>query len=207
MPEIIPNWHPIFVHFTIGLLGAASLLYAVWLVLRGHPRAGELRLVARATLYLGVLFTVGTLLSGWYAYTTVPHDAASHQVMTVHRNWGLFTAALFAVLAVMVYLLRRKGGGESRGVALVVLLGIVPLAVTGYYGGELVYRHGVGVMSLPDTDGHTHGDHDHSHDDDHGHGDNDHAHDDAHSVHGDGERHEHGEGEPDGDHHGDGHRH
>ncbi len=53
------------------------------------------------------------------------------------------------------------------------------LAVTAYKGGELVYRHGLGVLSLPETHegapgpphGHHHGGepHDHGGGDDHMH--------------------------------------
>ncbi len=189
MPEIIPNWHPIFVHFTLGLLAVSALLYAAAFLAGSRPWAGTLRLVGRANLYLGILFTIGTLLTGWYAYNTVPHDGPSHAVMTTHRNWALFTAAVFALLAVAALVLRRRRRTEGTVFTLLVVLAAAPLAVTGFYGGELVYRHGVGVMSLPDTDDHTH-DHDgHSHDGDHDH-DHDHEHEREHE-------HEHGEGRED----------
>ena len=48
------------------------------------------------------------------------------------------------------------------GIGLVI--GVILLGVTAWYGGELVYRHGLGVMSLPEseTEGHSHdGDDDH----------------------------------------------
>lgn len=34
MIEIIPNWHPIFVHFTIALLTISTLLYVAGLFLK-----------------------------------------------------------------------------------------------------------------------------------------------------------------------------
>ncbi|MCC5859800.1 MAG: DUF2231 domain-containing protein [Ectothiorhodospiraceae bacterium] len=178
MPEIIPNWHPMFVHFTLGLLAVSAMLYAAAFAAGSHPSAGTLRLVARANLYLGVLFTIGTVLTGWYAYNTVPHDGPSHQVMTIHRNWALFTATVFALLAIAALILRQRGRTEGPAFTLLVVLAAAPLTVTGFYGGELVYRHGVGVLSLPDTDGHTHN-HDHGHDHGHDH-DHDHDHDHGH---------------------------
>ncbi len=36
------------------------------------------------------------------------------------------------------------------------LISVSTLAVTAWYGGELVYRHGLGVMALPKASDHTH---------------------------------------------------
>jgi uncharacterized membrane protein len=40
MIEIIPNWHPVFVHFTIGLLLTAGLLFLAGYFMR-HKTAGR----------------------------------------------------------------------------------------------------------------------------------------------------------------------
>lgn len=160
MPEIIPNWHPILVHFTIGLFGASALFYLLTLPRSSHGKA--FRVAGRLNLWLGMVMTVGTLLTGWYAYNTVPHDGASHEVMTTHRNIALFTALVFAGLTAWSLRQAIFGRREPRVFVLAVALATAPLAVTGFYGGELVYRHGVGVLSLPDADDHHHhGAHDH----------------------------------------------
>ncbi len=167
MLQSLPNWHPIFVHFTVALFFVAVLLYLVSSFSPAGTFARTLRLVARVNLMLGVLFTIGTLLSGWYAYNTVPHDSASHVTMATHRNWALIAAAAFALLALWAARYWRNGQREGPAFVLAAAIAAVPLAVAGHYGGELVYGHGVGVQSLPDTDGHDH------HGDDHGHADDD----------------------------------
>ena len=180
MLHSLPNWHPIFVHFTVALFSVAALLF---LVARFSPPGAfgrTARQAARVNLVLGVLFTVGTLLTGWYAYNTVPHDAASHEVMTTHRNWALIAAAAFAVVTgwcVRIWLANRR---EGNAFVLVVVLASVPLVMAGHYGGELVYGHGVGVQQLPDTDGHAHNGDGHDHDHDDNHRDDDHDGDDDH---------------------------
>ena len=182
MLHSLPNWHPIFVHFTVALLSVAVLLF---LVVRFSPPGAfgrTLRMAARVNLLLGALFTIGTLLTGWYAYNTVPHDAASHEVMTTHRNWALAAAAAFALVTawcVRIWLANRR---EGNVFVLVTVLAAVPLVMAGHYGGELVYGHGVGVQQLPDTDGHTHNGDDHGHGDDHHEDDHSGADDHGHDV-------------------------
>ena len=159
--EIIPNWHPIFVHFTVALLSLSSLLYLAGLVLR-RP---NLLIVARWNLWIGAGITVGTVLAGFYAYNTVAHDGPSHAAMTDHKNWALVTASIFGVLAIWSLLKHRGAKSVSSGFVALILLASGLLAVTGYKGGEVVYRHGMGVMRMPEISGDGgHGSHAHGED-------------------------------------------
>lgn len=103
MIEIIPNWHPIFVHFTIGLLSISALLYLAGSILRSMT----LLTVARWNLWMGASITAATVLAGLYAYSTVIHDAPSHIAMTNHRNWALLTSSVFIVLALWAFFKQR----------------------------------------------------------------------------------------------------
>ena len=159
--EIIPNWHPIFVHFTVALLSLSSLLYLAGLVLR-RP---NLLIVARWNLWIGAGITVGTVLAGFYAYNTVAHDGPSHAAMTDHKNWALVTASIFGVLAIWSLAKHRGAKSVSTGFVVLILLASGLLAVTGYKGGEVVYRHGMGVMRMPEISGDGgHGSHAHGED-------------------------------------------
>ena len=170
MIEIIPNWHPVFVHFTVALLSVSAVLYAVTAVYQG-PFREQWRSVAQWNLWLGAGFTLFTVLSGVYAYNTVAHDDPSHAAMSVHRTWAIVTAALFLSLAIRsaMHARRQKPIGTAFVVAILVAGGV--LATTAWRGGELVYRYGLGVKSLPKSEGvghaHTHAEgaaHDASHD-------------------------------------------
>lgn len=154
MMEIIPNWHPIFVHFTIGLLGISALFYLAGSVLKRD----HLLVVARWNLWTGALITVGTVLAGFYAYNTVNHDGPSHAAMTDHRNWALATATIFILLALWAWW-KQRGSTASPAFIAIILLAAGMLAVTGYKGGEVVYRHGLGVMRMPEVSGKGHGHH------------------------------------------------
>ena len=161
MIEIIPNWHPVFVHFTVALLIIATITHLLSRFLPDGELTNQLTIVARWNLRLGAGFTLLTVATGWYAYTTVGHDAPSHIAMTGHRNWAMATFALFLGIAGWEYYLSR--GGKDKGWLFTGLLVIAAglLLNTAWHGGELVYRYGLGVMSLPKPEGpghpHEHG--------------------------------------------------
>ncbi len=162
--EIIPNWHPIFVHFTVALLSISALFYLAGLVLK-NP---NLLVVARWNLWIGASITVGTVLAGFYAYNTVAHDGPSHAAMTDHKNWALVTASTFGFLAIWAFFKHRGSKSVHPVFVILMLLASILLGVTGFKGGEVVYRYGLGVMSLPEVheDG-GHGSHSHGEENEH----------------------------------------
>ena len=87
--------------------------------------------------------------------------------MKVHRAWALGSAAAIIVVAVWTY--KSKAISSAIVAASLGLSGLV--GVTGYLGAELVYRHGLGVMRLPDVsgEGHNHREEAKGHDEDHDH--------------------------------------
>ena len=120
MIEVIPNWHPLIVHFTIALLLTAALLFVLGAILVRRPLGAAATLVARWNLTFGVLSTVVTLATGWQAYNSVVHDAPSHANMTVHMQWALGTAAVFLLVAGAAWLDRRRVAGAGG-----LLLGLI----------------------------------------------------------------------------------
>lgn len=149
--EIIPNWHPIFVHFSIALLSISSALLIIG---KFAPQKYSWRntalTVSRWNLLIGAMISIITVLAGWYAYNTVNHDEPSHLAMTSHMKWALSTFLLFAVVATWSFISRKK----EVGIFLTAfqLFATLLLLVTGFKGGELVYRHGLGVLSLPEAE-------------------------------------------------------
>lgn len=153
MFEIIPNWHPVFVHFSVALLTLSVFVHQSVLVIPGGCFQTELEIFARWSLWFGTLFAIVTAVFGWFAYTTVAHDDIAHVAMATHRNLALLVVVLFILLAlwsawrfhrrhVPVRPLARAGF-----VTALTLAGAL-LASTAWRGGELVYRHGLGVMSF-----------------------------------------------------------
>jgi len=184
MPEIIPNWHPIFVHFTVALLAFSVGLFVVTQFMSG-PLKEQWLIVTRWALWFGAGITLITGLAGLDAYNSVAHDTPSHAAMTEHRNWAISVIALFSLLAVWAALRARAGRALGKVFIALILAGGLLLASTAWHGGELVYRFGLGVMSLPKPEGKGH---DHSHGDD-GHApaaaDHGHNHDEGSATRGD----------------------
>lgn len=165
MIQILPNWHPIFVHFTVALLSLAVLFSLVNIWLREGKLKEQWLILARWNLWLGTAFGIVTALAGWDAYNTVTHDAPSHAAMTAHLYWALATLSAFVVLSLWSAWNVYNQKKASILFAVLLLAGGGLLASTAWHGGELVYRYGLGVMSLPQAeeagdDGHGH---DHAH--------------------------------------------
>ena len=163
MIEIIPNWHPIFVHFTVGLLSIAVLLFVVVRFMAAGKLREQLQLVAQWNLWLGAGITVLTVVAGVIAYNTVAHDAPSHEAMTEHRNWALITASLFFILAILSWRQVRAGQTTNTLFLFAMLVAGSLLASTAWHGAEVVYRFGLGVKSLPKVDSHSHSGAEHNH--------------------------------------------
>ena len=149
MIEILPNGHPIMTHFTIGLLLTSSTLFLIGsLFHKKEAWSKNILIVAHVNLWIGALFTLGTVATGIYAYYTVAHDAPSHLAMKDHRNWALASSSLFIILAICAARKYKQSYKVSKLFLAIIMVASIGLATTGYKGGELVYRHGLGVLPL-----------------------------------------------------------
>ena len=101
---------------------------------------------------------------GWLAYNSVNHDDAGHVAMGIHRVWAVSTAGL--LLALALWDIKKHLLTTILPLYFVVLLGAARASVgaTAWLGGAVVYRHGIGVLSLPEPEeeGVAH-DHEHEH--------------------------------------------
>jgi uncharacterized membrane protein len=184
MIEIIPNFHPLLIHFPIALIGASLLFHFGASLFSGHRLVSEWRAVARWTLWLAALSTLPAAGFGWLAFNSVEHDEAGHAAMSLHRQFALLT--VFASIFVAgIALYARKQNAISKWQTLLVAGLFALVGATAWLGGEVVYRHGIGVLALPEKESlrkqssennaipatgsdmaasHTHGDgHQHSH--------------------------------------------
>lgn len=151
MVELIPNWHPALVHFPIAFATAAVFFVATGKLFKSRSWAMSCLMMGRWMLWGAVVFACVAALFGWFAYNSVEHDEISHAAMTVHRNWALGTLTALLTLAVWDGWHGRSGKMPSQ-VFLVLLVAAWLLVIsTAWHGAELVYRHGLGVMALPDV--------------------------------------------------------
>lgn len=137
--------HPMVVHFPIALLLASLLFDLVALRWRG----AEFRATSLSLLALGVLAAVMALLTGHLAEDAVEHSGKiPKQEIETHEE---LASAVFWVFAGLLGLKMLSYWGWMREHSLLVLFlgvgGSVLLLVASYYGGELVYRYGAGVLA------------------------------------------------------------
>jgi uncharacterized membrane protein len=134
-----PLIHPMVVHFPIALLYVSVGLDWVGFWLR-HLN------LTRAGFYTLVLGTAG---AGVAALTGPDHatgDATVIALLASHQTFALITVALALSLMWVRFLGAEGIRGGWAGVYLACTLALlVAVSLTGYFGGELTYHHGVGV--------------------------------------------------------------
>ena len=158
MIEIIPNLHPIFVHFTVTIIVLTGLLQFIFWLSKDRFNSSIVIGMQKWLTVIGSISVIVTIASGLYAASTVNHDTASHLAMLNHRDWAIPTGLVF-LLGSTVFLFLPNRRQTVAGILFSVALLLV--TITAFKGGELVYRYGLGVLSLPEVTGDGH-DHEHA---------------------------------------------
>jgi uncharacterized membrane protein len=130
------SWHPVVVH--LPLVGLA--LAVAFDLVAARNRSAPWRVAATVLWWVGLLGAAAAVTTGLLAYGRVEHSDPAHAEMTLHRNLALAAVAL--LLATALWRWRRP---YSRGAALLGLIGAGLLGGVGYLGGDLVYRHALGI--------------------------------------------------------------
>ena len=160
---IIPNIHPIFVHFTLALVSFSFIMYILEYLLKNLSSKNsfviEFDIVARWCLWASMIFVILTVLAGLHAYYTVPHDEDGHMAMQIHKNAAI--ASFILILLVGGISIWRFKNKKEPSLIFIALLFLTQLSVvtTAYLGAEVVFRYGVGVIKAQTPDmmiGHHH---------------------------------------------------
>lgn len=157
MVEIIPNWHPMFVHFSVALLATSAVLFVLTKFATHWRLEDQWLATAYWNLWLGTLITVGTVTAGFLAFNSVKYDDLAYVAMLEHRRWALATAGTFLVLAIWGVIQYRAQQRPHLVFVIAMAVGGLLLLTAAWRGDELVYRHGLGVKSLPNVDQHPQG--------------------------------------------------
>ncbi len=137
--------HPMIVHFPIALLIVGFLADAIGLFLKKDffSKAGFYLLI------LGTLGVVAAYISGNLAGGGITEAGSLKQALETHESAAELSLWLMVIAALVriTLILTKKYVGTFRWVALFIfLIGMLSIARTGYYGGELVFKHAAGVQ-------------------------------------------------------------
>jgi uncharacterized membrane protein len=157
--KIIPNLHPLIVHFPIVLTLIAFLFNCAAHLRRTFLVSTYFAATGHFALWLAALSAAIALVFGWLAFNSVNHDEAGHVAMLLHRAWAVPTAIGLILLASWDAWKHRIN--EHLSIPALMLLFILSgaIGVTAWLGGEVVYRHGIGVLSMPSSSGEGHAHH------------------------------------------------
>jgi uncharacterized membrane protein len=155
--------HPMIVHFPIALLLVAFLSDLAGIIFKRD-------FFTKAGLFMMLLGTAGLIaayLSGDFASEGLTEAGPLKMAIERHEDAAELTLwIMIATVAIRLGLIAfRRYAGAWRWIPLAIfLVGVLSVARTGYYGGELVFKHAAGVqfslgtlagenqMQAPETD-------------------------------------------------------
>lgn len=130
--------HQMLIVFPLGLLGT-SLFFDIAHLVSGNP---QWALISYWLIYVGIITALVAALFGLIDWTAIPSGTRAKKIGALHGIGNVIVVLLF----IGSCLLRRDAPGAPETTAIVLSALAVSLAlVTGWLGGELVDRLGVGV--------------------------------------------------------------
>jgi uncharacterized membrane protein len=145
------EWHPIAVHFPLALVvtGAVALSAARLDAVGRH--GATLATVGTWNLCLGAIAALFALATGLTAVVNVNIGPAARLAVALHVKWAIFTTMGLLLLAAWRGAGTAQESRPSRAFLVVLCVVTAALIVTGYRGGQNVYRYGVGVAQGTET--------------------------------------------------------
>ena len=130
--------HQMLVVLPLGVL-TMSLIFDLIAKVAGWP---HLHTAAASMIAAGVISGLIAAVFGFFDFLGIPRGTRAKRIGALHGIGNVIVVALFAVS----WLLRRDAPANPETLAIVLSIAAAALAgVTGWLGGELVDRLGVGV--------------------------------------------------------------
>jgi uncharacterized membrane protein len=140
------QWHPMMVHFPLALTLTGSACLACVRFLKQTTWRDSLAYCGSWNLILGATSALLTLATGLLAVAhLVVLPGGAQYSLSRHMIWAVCSGQLVALLAMWRALGVKWNSVPSLWFLVFLSLACVGLMVTGYYGGENVYHHALGV--------------------------------------------------------------
>jgi uncharacterized membrane protein len=130
----VGKFHPPATHFPIALIIAAAIAEVLF-VRTGRTLFDHAR---QYCLWFGIIAAVGTGTLGWCfgGFELVDEN----HLLTIHRWLGTSTVTCSVILAFFAYRLYYRGDAAfRRWYHLMLLLAVILVSATGFFGGAMVY--------------------------------------------------------------------
>jgi len=136
--------HPMLVHFPIALLITSVVFDVLGMIVDGK----SFYQMGRWLLILGLLGGVVASLAGAWAEEAVVSSGVPSDAVEWHEELAIITLVLFGVLLLYRWWAGAEWSARSKMIYLALAaVGLVFLGATGFYGGDLVYRYGAGLIA------------------------------------------------------------
>jgi uncharacterized membrane protein len=140
-----PPWHPMIVHFPLALTVIATLCLIGGRLVKREATASALYVVGSWNLCLGAATALMGVASGIGASMNLKTTLEAAHSITVHLYCAIVSTLLLVFLAIWRGAATRGSGRPSAAFLTLLISTTFVLIVTGYFGGENVFRYGVGV--------------------------------------------------------------
>jgi uncharacterized membrane protein len=138
-------WHPIAVHFPLALVATATLVLSLARIKALERYAATLAIVGTWNLCLGALAALVALATGLAAVIHLEVAVPARLAVSLHVKWAIFSTIGLLLLAAWRGAGTAEGSRPSRLFLVLLWAVTAALIVTGYRGGQNVYRYGIGV--------------------------------------------------------------
>ncbi|MGE0488242.1 MAG: DUF2231 domain-containing protein [Vulcanimicrobiota bacterium] len=145
LSQFLASWHPVFVHFPIGLLFVAALI-DIYAFARNDEKAAWAGQVVLVLGTVGVLFTfiTGNFAEIWAARNLIPQEPLKrHESFATMASW-----TFIALVALRSFIGIDRNRHLVKTYLVLVLVGVFSLGLTGWHGGKLVYEFAAGVQNV-----------------------------------------------------------
>ncbi len=141
----LTHLHPMIVHFPIALLIVGFLSDIGGLLTKRD-------FFSQAGFYLftlGALGVIAAFITGGRAGDGIVEEGALKQALEIHEEaatLAIWVTSIATVFRIILFFLKKYSGVLKMVSLALGLLAVMAIARTGYYGGELVYKHAAGVQ-------------------------------------------------------------
>lgn len=139
--------HPMLVHLPMGLLLTVPLWDLLGLVRPSGTAAWST--LGGWTLAVGCLGGLVAAVAGMVDFAALPEGHPAGQAANLHLYCMLGALALYGTSLLVRH--GHRAAGVSPGVLALDVGGFLALAAGGFFGAEMVYRHGVGQESATEA--------------------------------------------------------